>query len=792
MLEAIGLEILKKAVPEIVKKIGGNVEKAYHNLEAKVKNACHQYEKKYKERHGQLKVFCVGMREPIPLDDVYVAVQFLDQDSKLTYKSLDDIEMAFRARNKNIVEFDPIKRQSGTRVAKDKQFLMVLGAPGVGKSTFLRKIGLEALKGKNGNFAHKCIPIFLELKRFTEKQINIEDMIINELKVCGYPHPDQLAKTALVSGKFLVLLDGLDEVPRANVSSVIDKIGDFVDQYSQNRFIASCRIAAYKGGFTRFTEVEIADFDDCQIKSYINNWFASTPDQRRRQLDEDMKIAKQCWKTLNAPEHQATKELAQNPLLLTLLCMVYDNSQNLPRNRADLYDKALTVFLEEWSAEKRIPRGKSVDQYLDIAEQKRMLSEIAAKNFENDHLFFPENELIDQIQEFGEGNANTPPIFDARKILETILVDQGLFVERAKDIYSFSHLTFQEYLTANYIVGNTSSIQELVIQYLHDERWREVFLLTAGRMREADRLIENMTIKANKSINTHRVKELLRWAKHITNTIDSSYDGVAKRAFAIRQYFSLWWLNKIRENIENIANQPSDSNASGNLDQERIVFLNTDLNQYRSLYQDIDHDLYQSLDFEVEFGRNRAFGSDVNFYQDLYFDPNLHFKLFVNNFRDIYMKRYPELYPELNLYQNLSRYLNTNFYPPIFSSICDNYEGELGDRITVAERMEHEKIFNMVNFQQTINQYNEHQKFIIAAKKGKSIQPPEAYIHDTWISVLRITDDMLAMSVDEIESYIRYLRAVHLIVKCKEAAGRVSSDVWQQIEDRLLAWNIED
>ena len=67
------------------------------------------------------------------------------------------------------------------------------------------------------------------------------------------------------------------------------------------------------------------------------------------QLDEDMKTAEQCWTMLNASEHSATKELARNPLLLTLLCMVYDNSQNFQRNRASLYEDALNIFLREWA-----------------------------------------------------------------------------------------------------------------------------------------------------------------------------------------------------------------------------------------------------------------------------------------------------------------------------------------------------------------------------------------------------------------------------------------------------------
>ena len=163
---------------------------------------------------------------------------------------------------------------------------MLLGGPGVGKSTFLRKVGLEALKGKKGKFEHKCIPVFLELKSFKEDQINIEALIAREFEICDYPYPKQMTEEALKFGKLLILFDGLDEVPASNVDNVINKIGNFVDQYSQNRFIASCRRAAYTGGFRRFTEVEMADFDDTQIKAYIEKWFKSTPNWYQHQLDE--------------------------------------------------------------------------------------------------------------------------------------------------------------------------------------------------------------------------------------------------------------------------------------------------------------------------------------------------------------------------------------------------------------------------------------------------------------------------------------------------------------------------
>ncbi|MGV2388855.1 MAG UNVERIFIED_CONTAM: hypothetical protein LVR29_12975 [Microcystis novacekii LVE1205-3] len=54
-------------------------------------------------------------------------------------------------------------------------------------------------------------------------------------------------------------------------------------------------------------------------------------------------------------EYKSAKELAHTPLLLTFLCLVYDENQSFPTNRSRLYQDALRILLEKWSAEKRLP-----------------------------------------------------------------------------------------------------------------------------------------------------------------------------------------------------------------------------------------------------------------------------------------------------------------------------------------------------------------------------------------------------------------------------------------------------
>lgn len=750
-------------IAEIYKDIRDSSQKKHDASKAEIENASHLYEKNYRERHGQLKVFCAGMRKPIPLDEVYVEVQFLDDHEVLRYKSPEEVERAFRERSGRHFDSVSDERKDGTQVANNKQYLMLLGGPGVGKSTFLRKVGLETFKGTNGNFAHKCIPVFLELKRFTEAQVDIEALITYEFEICGFPHPDGMTKTALASGKLLVLFDGLDEVPSANVGQVIEKIGDFVNRYYQNRFIASCRIAAYKGGFTRFTEVEMADFADAQIQAYIKNWFDSTPDPHLHQLDENMRTAEQCWKTLNTQEHQATKELARNPLLLTLLCMVYDRSQNFQRNRASLYEDALNIFLKEWNAEKRVNRGASMNQFLDIADETRMLSEIAEQNFSENRLFFTRDELIAQIQKFGDGNTNTLQTFNAPEIMETILIDQGIFVERVRGSYSFSHLTFQEYLTANYIVGDPHSIQFLVKQHLHDERWREVFLLTAGLMREADDLLEAMTREISQSITSSGLKSLLQWAARITDATDSQYSGPVKRAFAIRQYIVLSYLNEYYKTIKHKTKQSQEFYSGAHLSHyTSLIFqINSSHDLDRHLYQNINYEfheaLYGSLSQALEqYYHQIVFVSDEAFY-------------------------YHDFYP----------YIDTDFFSSRFSKLGNEFDQDLNQRIKCVKRIKEARIFKDVDLQRMVQRFNAQRDFIKVAMKGESVEPPPESIHDTWLSVFGIADKGIA-SDEEVRNYIQYFRAVNLIFACKKAAGRVSPEVWQKIEQQLLTWRTEE
>jgi predicted NACHT family NTPase len=416
-----------------------------------------KYFENYANRHGQFKI--LGMKEPLSIESVYTQVNF-HPDAIQAHQSLNDHLKAFQGRKSRKDD-----QRAGMEVANTHQYLMILGGPGTGKTTFLRKVGLEAIKKGHGEYSHSSIPVFLELRSLQWKaseNIDLEATIAKEFEHCGLLESSDLTKKLLEQGKLLILFDGLDEVPREFLRQMTTAIKNLVDRYDKNRVIASCRIAAYKNfqSLSRFTDVAIADFDEEQIRCFINNWFRS----------HDRSVwGEKCWSELTSDSHQPTMELAKTPLLLTLICILFLSQGEVPTKRSTLYDRAVSTLLSEWDTSKEIVRHQRYKD-LDARAKEELLAEIAYTNFVANNLFFQQGEISQQIEQILREILTNEERIDGRDVLSAIEEQHGILVNRYADIYSFSHLTLQEFLSAKYIDRQRLDLDVLIQQHLCDSR----------------------------------------------------------------------------------------------------------------------------------------------------------------------------------------------------------------------------------------------------------------------------------------------------------------------------------
>ena len=81
---------------------------------------------------------------------------------------------------------------------------------------------------------------------------------------------------------------------------------------------------------------------------------------------------------------------------------------------------------------------------------------------------------------------------DSEAILRAIEAQHGLLVKQAKQVYTFSHLTVQEFFTAKYIhaTQGDGTVRQLISSSLMDAQWREVIIITASLIEEATELVE--------------------------------------------------------------------------------------------------------------------------------------------------------------------------------------------------------------------------------------------------------------------------------------------------------------
>jgi HEAT repeat protein len=357
----------------------------------------------------------------------------------------------------------------------------VLGEPGAGKTTILRHLAVKMADGALPNLPD--LPVYVELRSFVESGMEdlLDFVVSNFAKPYNFPDRSYLEKK-LNDGEAALLLDGLDEVlggkspeeAKKVYSRLAKLVTGLATQFSNAPIAVACRRAGWQGGLTGFHTLEVLDFDGTQIQEFVNNWFNSDPSKAKglhQELEKNLRM----------------KTLAGNPLILSLMAIVYEREMELPERRSELYQHCVEVLLEEWDSEPN--RGIQRLNQFTPTQMQNLLIEVAWYFHQQGKGYFREAELLGQLPNFLSNSDINIPLQENKAILEEITGSSSLLKEAAYELYGFLHLTFQEYFAALAAKKKGSIGWQEVVAHRHEPWWEEVILLLAECMDDATPLL---------------------------------------------------------------------------------------------------------------------------------------------------------------------------------------------------------------------------------------------------------------------------------------------------------------
>lgn len=381
---------------------------------------------------------------------------------------------------------------------------LLLGAPGAGKSEITRWLAL--LLGAADTYPKwlppELLPIRIELPDLDDADRNHGDALGG---IIGYTQRSLTANGLsslavrlprfVEAGRIFFLFDGMDGVRSSARRERLAGMIRTLYRTTPCRVIVTSRLAldeelmgilspAVSDASDGFAAYYLEPFDAPRISQYLDQWH-----QEALSGDEAKRSARLARLRRSMEESHTLRDLAANPLLLTLLCAL-NQRHELPRRRHRIFAEAARLMIRDWGAQKEGLRRDNADS-LGNEDKQRFLEELAwgmhqgrwqrggANKIHREELF----QFAVEFQRLRRPDDATEVIEDRTEaLLRKLEQEDHLLSHLGADLFAFIHGSFLESLAAQHAVRTLTGTQLAALFREHgfDEAWLEVFTLSCG------------------------------------------------------------------------------------------------------------------------------------------------------------------------------------------------------------------------------------------------------------------------------------------------------------------------
>jgi hypothetical protein len=379
------------------------------------------------------------------------------------------------------------------------QFIAISGVAGSGKSTITKYLSIStAENGVNETIKKvgKRIVLPFILRELDFNKINSFDELfsqwINNINKNSKNILDrEFFEFYIKKGWAIIIFDGFDEIGIEKNKNLIKWLDEYIESNKLNKqtdiktnIIITGRPTGFLNGVkydTFFQKLYLQQYNQEQIKIYTKNYFSIKYSHQKNKIEEKSQVFLE-----RLDKFEDLKQLKIRPIYLMMLAHISENKGELPKTRTLAYQQMIESYIHildkqkelyEKQHDKKLPQWDLYDKTILLEELAYKIHTKANKEIEKANILkrsksqlqiqVSSSEVLEYLKEivkdsrFRSINKNE----SVEKILDYYLARTGLLIKPQEGYIQFSHLSFQEYLTASKIYRDKDDLD--LINYLN-------------------------------------------------------------------------------------------------------------------------------------------------------------------------------------------------------------------------------------------------------------------------------------------------------------------------------------